>query len=121
MKLSPVVVAVCAVVFIGISGCDSTKKEAVAPAPTPAVSPQAQPGGDMGQALSGKVVETMDAAGYTYVSLEQNGKRTWVALPQSKVKVGQQVTCQPGMVMENFKSKTLNRTFDRIIFSGGIM
>ena len=118
MKGFALVFAVSVVTVISISGCDQAKNKAAAPAP------QAQPAGDMGQAgntISGKVVETMDAAGYTYVSLEQNGKRMWVALPQSKVTVGQNVTCQPGMVMENFTSKTLNRTFDSIIFSGGLL
>jgi len=31
-------------------------------------------------ALSGKVVETMDSGGYTYVNLQKNGKTTWVAV-----------------------------------------
>ena len=70
-------------------------------------------------ALSGKVVETIDTAGYTYVCLEKKGKKTWVAVPQMKVKKGQNMSFQPGTEMVNFKSKTLNRTFDRIIFSGG--
>ncbi|TAL23339.1 MAG: hypothetical protein EPN94_09590 [Nitrospirae bacterium] len=70
-------------------------------------------------ALSGKVVETMDSAGYTYVCLEKKGKKTWVAVPQIKVTKGKNMSFQPGMEMTNFKSKTLNRTFDRIIFSGG--
>ena len=69
--------------------------------------------------LSGKVVETMDSGGYTYVCLEKKGKKTWVAVPQMKVKKGQNMSFQPGTEMVNFKSKTLNRTFDRIIFSGG--
>ena len=42
-------------------------------------------------ALSGKVVETMDSGGYTYVCLEKKGKKTWVAVPQMKVKRGR--TC----------------------------
>lgn len=70
-------------------------------------------------AISGKVVETMDSAGYTYVCLEKKGQKTWVAVPQIKVKKGQSMSFQPGTEMVNFKSKTLNRTFDRIIFSGG--
>ncbi len=73
-----------------------------------------------GAGPSGKVVDTMDSAGYTYVQLEQAGKKTWVAVPQMKVKKGQTMTFQPGMVMENFESKTLKRKFDRIIFSGGV-
>lgn len=115
MKRSIAVCAVCALFLVGMNGC---KKEAAAPAS------QAQPAAAMGQAggsLSGKVAETMDAGGYTYVSIENGGKKTWVAVPQTKVKVGQQVSCQPGMEMKNFTSKTLKRTFDSIIFSGGVM
>lgn len=69
--------------------------------------------------LSGKVVETMNAGGYTYVLLAKNGKKTWIAVPQMKVSVGQQMAFQPGQEMTNFTSKTLNRTFESIIFSGG--
>ncbi len=118
MKLYNLVVATAVVMSIGVSGCKSAKQEAPAPAP------QAQPAGDAGQAgnaLSGKVVETMNSGGYTYVSIENSGKRTWVALPDTKVKVGQQITCLPGAEMKNFTSKTLKRTFDSIIFSGGIL
>ena len=71
--------------------------------------------------ISGKVVDTMDSGGYTYVQLEQEGKKIWVALPKTTVKKGQMITVSPGMVMENFESKTLKRKFDRIVFSGGII
>ena len=117
MKRFTLVFAVCALLFLGISGCKSSKNEAAAPAP----QAQAQPPVQLGPALSGKVVETMDSGGYTYVSLEKDGKKTWVAMPQTKVKVGQEVTCQPGMEMRNFTSKTLKRTFESIIFSGGVL
>jgi hypothetical protein len=119
MKRSTLVLAVCALLFIGISGCDTSKKEAAAPAPP--MSQAQQPDMAGGLSLSGKVVETMDSGGYTYVNLENNGKRTWVAMPQTKVKVGQDLSCKPGMEMRNFTSKTLNRTFDSIIFSGGVL
>jgi len=70
--------------------------------------------------ISGKVVETMNAGGYTYVCVEKNGKKTWVAVPEmKKVTVGSKMSFQPGSVMPNFTSKTLNRTFDSIVFSGG--
>jgi hypothetical protein len=117
MKRSKLVFAVCVLFFVSVSGCNSTKKDAPAPAS------QAQPAASTAQAdtsLAGKVVETMNSGGYTYVSLENNGKKTWVAIPATAVKVGQEVTCQPGMEMKNFTSKTLNRTFESIIFSGGI-
>ena len=73
------------------------------------------------QNLSGKVLETMDSGGYTYMKVDTGDKQPWVAIPQSQIKVGQEVTYQPGMVMNNFASKTLNRTFDSIVFSSGLV
>lgn len=69
--------------------------------------------------IAGKVVETMDSGGYTYLCVEKEGNRTWAAVPTMPVKVGQEVKLQPGMEMHTFTSKTLQRTFDRIIFSAG--
>ena len=82
----------------------------------PSIKPMQQE--DSGN-ISGKVVETMNAAGYTYVCVEKNGKKTWVAVPEMKVTVGSKMSFLPGAVMPNFTSKTLNRTFDSIVFSGG--
>ena len=69
--------------------------------------------------LSGKVVETMDSGRYTYVCLEKNDKKIWVAVYKMKIVVGQSMSFKPGVEMVNFESKTLNRTFDKIIFSTG--
>jgi hypothetical protein len=71
--------------------------------------------------LAGKVVETIDGGGYTYISLEKDGKKTWAAVPVTKVTLGDQIELQPGMTMPNFTSKALNRTFDNIIFSSGVI
>ncbi len=73
-----------------------------------------------GKVIKGKVLETMDSSGYTYLHLETEKGKVWVAIPQTKVEVGQEVSCSPGMEMRNFESKTLNRTFDTIIFSSGL-
>ncbi len=70
--------------------------------------------------LSGKVVETLDSGGYTYVNIEKDGNKTWVAVPQSKISVGQDLSFNPGAVMTDFTSKSLNRTFETIVFSGGV-
>lgn len=69
--------------------------------------------------ISGKVVETMNSGGYSYVLLEKDGSKIWVAVPRMEVSVGSQVSFSPGMEMTDFESKTLKRKFDRIIFSGG--
>jgi hypothetical protein len=71
--------------------------------------------------LSGKVVESMDAGNYTYVSIEKDDKNVWVAIPRVKVAIDQEISIKPGMVIPNFESKTLNRTFESIIFADGII
>jgi len=69
--------------------------------------------------LSGNIVETMNSGGYTYILLEKDGEKSWVAVTEIDVAVGQKISLQPGLEMTNFTSKTLNRTFDSIIFSAG--
>jgi len=70
--------------------------------------------------ITGKVLQTMDSGGYTYVYLQQDkGKKIWVAMPTAKMTVGKKVSLVSGEEFSNFKSTTLNRTFDKIIFSLG--
>jgi hypothetical protein len=62
----------------------------------------------------------MNSSGYTYLLLDATQGKIWVAIPETEIKVGQAVTCVPGMAMKNFASKTLNRTFETIVFSPGL-
>ncbi len=73
-----------------------------------------------GLALNGKIIETMNSSGYTYLLLNATQGKIWVAIPETQVKTGQTVACTPGMTMYNFTSKTLNRTFEAIVFSPGL-
>lgn len=70
--------------------------------------------------IRGTVVETMDAAGYTYVLLDTAAGQRWVAAQQTSVAVGDTVQTNQGMAMHNFTSRALNRTFDVIYFSGAL-
>jgi hypothetical protein len=70
--------------------------------------------------LKGTIVETMNGAGYTYILLDQSGEKIWVATTEIPVKTGQEIELKPGLVMENFQSKSLNRVFEKIIFSAGL-
>jgi len=72
------------------------------------------------EVYEGTVVSTMNAANYTYVELEKDGKKFWAAGPQTNVKAGDKVTLPGGSMMHNFESKTLNRTFESIIFAAQI-
>lgn len=74
-----------------------------------------------GDVITGTVAETMNTSGYTYLRISSEGKDVWVAIPETEVKIGEQISCMPGMEMKNFQSKTLGRTFESIIFSEGIV
>lgn len=91
------------------------------PDPTaPNVSDAAPP--QSPEPLSGKVLETMNSGGYSYVYLQRkNGNKVWVAVPERQVKVGDQLNFKPGLEMRKFESKSLKRTFDMIIFSNGVL
>lgn len=70
--------------------------------------------------MQGRVTETMDSGGYTYVALDVDGKQVWAAGPQTKVAVGDTVWIPSGMEMKPFHSDTLDRTFDSILFVNAI-
>ncbi len=66
--------------------------------------------------LTGEVLEVRDVAPYTYLRLKTAQGETWAAVTQAPVKKGAQVTIANPAVMENFHSKSLYKTFDKIAF-----
>ena len=66
--------------------------------------------------VQGEVLEVRDAAPYTYLRLKTGTGETWAAVTAAPVKKGEQVTIANAMVMENFESKSLKKTFDKIVF-----
>ena len=75
----------------------------------------AGPGG-----FSGKVVETMDAGGYTYVLVDAGTNKLWAAATKFAVKQGDSVAVPDSMAMRDFHSKALNRDFPVIYFADSI-
>ncbi len=67
---------------------------------------------------TGKVLQTINSGGYTYVELRKEGdEKIWLAVPAVEIAVGSKQTFNPGMVMTGFESKTLKRVFDQIVFT----
>jgi len=115
-----------------VIGCNSSKSktsEAVVAAPTQA------PGADMPkdaahagtmapaagapattEGLSGKVLERLEASPYCYLRLKTAKGEVWAAVPEAKVEKGTEVTVVAPMLMSNFESKTLKRTFAEVYF-----
>lgn len=72
------------------------------------------------QTVGGTVLETMNAAGYTYLYIDSGTAKSWVAVPETAVAAGDTVSYSQGMQMKNFHSKSLDRTFPTITFSSGL-
>lgn len=70
--------------------------------------------------VRGTVLETMDSGGYTYVFIETDQDKLWMAAQQTAVQVGDTVQAPQGMPMSDFESMSLNRTFDVIFFVNGL-
>jgi hypothetical protein len=73
-----------------------------------------------GMPHTGKVLETMNSGGYTYMKIEEGDASYWVAGPAAKVQVGDRVSFVEEMRMPGFTSNTLNRRFDQLLFVSGI-
>ena len=132
------IVTLLAITALAIAGCNSKPKTEApgAPSPqtqTPAAGQQvgstADPHAGMkaqeppaGAGQKAKVTQTMNSGGYTYVeAADDKGQKIWLALPEMKVAVGDAIEYPAdAMPMTNFKSKTLNKTFDKILFVQGI-
>lgn len=132
------VLVLLAIAALAVAGCkDKPKTEAPAGAPAqqgqmPAGQPGAAPGGDphagmkaqeipAGAGKKAKVTQTMNSGGYTYVeAADEKGAKTWLALPEIKVAVGDNIEYPETPPLANFQSKTLNKTFDKISFIPGI-
>ncbi|MDD2790964.1 MAG: hypothetical protein PHU40_09915 [Sulfurimonas sp.] len=70
---------------------------------------------------SAAVLETMNSGGYTYVKVDEAGSVYWIAGPQSDVTVGTTISFIEQMVMTDFSSKSLNKTFEQLVFVSAIV
>ena len=93
-----------------------TTQQGGAPASTPAAQ-TAQVADGSKNVITGAILETMNAGGYTYMKLRTAGGEVWAATPQVSVKKGETVTVHPQMTAEKFASTSLNRTFVSIVFA----
>ncbi len=96
-------------------GCQSKKSDAVVAAPISGVMPAAGAPAP-GQGLTGKVLERIEAAPYCYLRLQTAQGEVWAAVPEAKIEKGTEVTIANPMLMNNFESKTLNKTFAAVYF-----
>lgn len=64
----------------------------------------------------GKVIDKIPAKGYTYLQVTENKKDFWIAVPTMEIEIGETVYFSRYMVMEDFRSDNIDKSFDQILF-----
>jgi len=64
----------------------------------------------------GEVMESMNSGGYTYIKVHEKDKSYWIATTEINITKGKEIAFFEEMRMHKFHSKTLNRTFEDILF-----
>jgi len=115
------------ILVLGICGCNNDKpispeieKLGRATGPVdPAMSKMAMPPAVKpdGRRHIGNVQETIDVPNYTYIRFKTPADETvWAAVPTTKIENATDVEIIESIVMKDFTSPTLGRTFKTIIF-----
>lgn len=93
---------------VGLSACTPNGEAVAAPAPQAAAAALAP--------NTGRILQILQAAGYTYAEVDTRDGKVWIAGSPIEARQGDIVQWGDHAVMTNFHSKTLNRNFDQILF-----
>ncbi|MEJ2104001.1 MAG: GW dipeptide domain-containing protein [Ignavibacteriaceae bacterium] len=63
-----------------------------------------------------KVIDKIEVKNYNYLQVSENKEEYWIAVPTIPIEVGETVYFSKYTVMSDFKSSTIDRTFDEILF-----
>jgi hypothetical protein len=66
--------------------------------------------------VTGKVLEVKNVESYSYLRLNTKDGEVWAAVMKAPIKKGSTVTVENAVVMNNFESKKLKKTFPTILF-----
>ena len=69
------------------------------------------------ESRTGTVLELENSGGYTYAKLQIEEDEVWVAGPETAMAVGDEIVVAGLMGMNNFYARSLDRTFDQILFA----
>lgn len=67
--------------------------------------------------IYGKVIQTVDASGYTYAQVDTGKEKVWAASRKTVLNKGDMIAFSTAMPMKNHYSKTLKRKFSVVYFS----
>lgn len=101
--------AILFLIIFALIGCDK-----------PAKVPE-EPVSEARYSQTGTVIETIDVVTYTYIHLDNQGSKIWVASNPVSLSVGDVVGYSDAIIMNNFYSKVLDRTFESILFVSDVV
>lgn len=78
------------------------------------------PRGQASYIHTGRVLEAIDSNNYTYILVETEQTKRWLAAPKATLEPGQKIRFPDGALMRRFYSKLLKRTFENILFVSGV-
>lgn len=67
------------------------------------------------------VQEVIQATAYTYLKVKEKESEYWIAITKREIEAGETLCFTSGLVMKNFESKDLQRTFETIYFVDNIV
>ena len=73
-----------------------------------------------GEIHYGKILEKKEVMGYDYLYVSEDGRKRWVAIANAPVEAGETIGYDTRTVMKHFKSKSLGRVFDEIVFANEV-
>jgi hypothetical protein len=62
------------------------------------------------------VIDKIPAKGYTYLQVSESKNDYWIAVPTMEIEIGETVYFSRFMVMEDFSSENIDKSFDEILF-----
>ncbi len=96
-------------IFIGIISCEPRQGKSVEEAPL-----------KQNNLHEIVVQEVIQARNYTYLRAVENGEEIWMAVLKGNIETGKTYYYDKAMEMQNFNSKDLDRSFDKIYFLEGL-
>lgn len=124
MKNSRVIyasLALAAACALALAGCGGGEDAAEQARTMPEGHPPTTAEAPATVGVSAEVLETFDSAGYTYLRVRSGEAEQWAAVRETEVEVGEEVVLTNGMLMKDFHSSSLDRTFPEIWFYGSLL
>jgi hypothetical protein len=100
------------------SGCSREKQEepvvkaAVATKPVPAHAEETP--------IKGRVIEVVGSDNFIYILMDRDGQQIWATVPAVDLEVGEEITLVDANIFKNFYSKSMQKSFDELIFANGV-